>query len=233
MPRASINLSAELPGILFDVDGTLVDSVYEHVSAWHRALQERDLNIPHFRIHRAIGMSGKLFLPKLLRELRMRVTPRLLEQLEERQDAIYGSFVSSIKPLPGAAQLLSTLNRRGVPWAIGTSANRHRTKQMLRHFKIAAKNPIVTAEDVSKAKPAPDVFVLAARKLNKRANDCFVVGDSVWDVLAARRMGASGVGLLCGGYSREELQDAGAYRVYQDAFELVTSLEQFGIPSEH
>lgn len=225
--------SSKLPAILFDVDGTLVDSVYQHVSAWHQTLQQRNFDVPHFRIHRAIGMSGKLFLPKLLRELRVRVTHRLLQQLEDRQDALYGKSISSIVPLPGALELLRVLDRRRVPWAIATSGNRRRTTQMLRHFKIAAHHPIITADDVAKAKPAPDVFKFAAARLNRSSSDCFVIGDSVWDILAARRMGASGIGLLGGGYSREELQDAGAYRVYQDPLELGLSLEQLGILNEN
>ena len=103
------------------------------------------------------------------------------------------------------------------------------TDRSLKRFKIPATAPVVTGDDVQKAKPAPDIFVLAVERLNVAIDDCIVIGDSVWDILAAARKGALGVGLLSGGYGQEELQHAGAFRIYKDPAELLVHIEDLGI----
>jgi HAD superfamily hydrolase (TIGR01509 family) len=221
------------PGIIFDLDGTLVDSVYQHVTAWHEVLRNSGIAAPQWRIHRAIGMSGKLFLPKLLREQGHRYSHALLGRLESGHSKRFTPLIRDVSPLPGAANLLKQLKRRSIPFAIATSGSGQQTTRLLRRIVGLPDCLVITADDVDSAKPAPDLFELAANKLSKEPADCFVVGDSVWDVLAGRRMKAAVIGLRTGGFDGHELQESGAYRVYADPLELSESLEQLGFPPEH
>lgn len=220
------------PGIIFDLDGTLVDSVYQHVVSWHRALASRGISCAQSRIHRAIGMSGKQFLPKLLRDEGYRPSRRLIERLESAHAKHFNRIIRSVAPFQGTTRLLKVLKRRSIEFAIATSGSAAQTKALLARIKGRPACPVITADDVAEAKPSPDLFELAAVKLKKDPSDCFVVGDSVWDVLAGRRMKASVVALRSGGFDYHELQEAGAYRVYEDVRELEQSLGQLGIPAE-
>jgi HAD superfamily hydrolase (TIGR01509 family) len=217
------------PGIIFDLDGTLVDSVYQHVSAWHEALRSARIDVAQWRIHGAIGMGGSLFLPKLLRDERLRHSLRTVVRLEAAHQKYFDRMIGRIDSLPGAGELLRLLKRRSVPFAIATSGAASQTKRLLARISNRPDCPVLTADDVEAAKPAPDLFRLAAQKLERQPEDCFIVGDSVWDVLAARRMKAAAVGLQTGGFDRRELQASGAYRVYDDPRELSDSLEQLGL----
>jgi HAD superfamily hydrolase (TIGR01509 family) len=221
-----------LPGLIFDLDGTLVDSVYQHVVAWYEALRANGTIRPQWRIHRAIGMSGKQFLPKLLSEGGDHASPAVLEKLELAHGKRFRSSLQSIEPLPGAAELLGILKRRSIAFAVATSGDARQTTVLLKRLGTDLEFPVITADDVAAAKPSPDLFELAASKIEKEPQDCFVVGDSVWDVLAGRRMKASVIALRSGGFDGHELQESGAYRVYADPKELGESLEQLGIPPE-
>jgi HAD superfamily hydrolase (TIGR01509 family) len=218
-----------MPALLFDLDGTLVDSVYEHVSAWHEAFDREDIEIPVWKIHRRIGMSGQLFVPTLLREMGYQATRSKVARLEKLRRPAFQRRIASIGILPGAAELLRTLTRIGVRWAIATSGDRKQAQPFLKDLPVTPGVPVVTGDDVKNAKPAPDIFLVAAERLGVSLGESVVVGDSPWDLLAARRMKALGVGLLCGGYSREELQAAGAHRVYESPAELLENLADLGI----
>ena len=126
-------------------------------------------------------------------------------------------------------ELLRFLTRRGIRWAIATTGGRKATDRLLKKLKFPSTVPVVTGDDVAKAKPAPDVFMLAADRLGIPIGNCIVTGDSVWDVLAAARKSALGVGLLSGGYGREELERAGAFRVYADPSDMLLHIEDLGI----
>jgi HAD superfamily hydrolase (TIGR01509 family) len=217
------------PGIIFDLDGTLIDSVYQHVSTWNQTLRDARITVPQWRIHRAIGMGGSLFLPKLLRDEGLRHSPKLIERLESTHQKHFDRFIGRIDPLPGATQLLRHLEKRSIPFAIATSGSAGQTKRLLARIPNRPDCPILTADDVQAAKPAPDLFQLAAQKLDREPGDCFVVGDSVWDVLAARRLKSAAIALRTGGFDAHELQESGAYRVYADPRELHDSLEQLGL----
>ena len=214
---------------LFDLDGTLVDSVYQHVLAWREATQAAGLELPVWRIHRQIGMSGGLMLNALLRETRRPVSKKDAERIQRVHSEVFASQAASLRVLPGAQELLDTLATRGVPHAIATSGRPQTAKHALKLLKLHDELPVVTRDDVRFAKPDPDLFLAAGRRLRVPMSRCVIVGDSVWDLLAARRAVALSVGLLSGGYGREELERAGAYRVYQDPADLLQHLDEVGV----
>ncbi|WP_113700336.1 HAD family hydrolase [Nonomuraea lactucae] len=220
---------APVPAFLFDLDGTLIDSVYQHVIAWRQALSGMDIDLSVWRIHRRIGMSGGLFVNALLRETGLKLT---LEQIEELQDAhadAYTEQADSVRPLPGAAELLAELTSRGVPWAIATSGRARTARLALGMLGLPEDTPMVTRDMVRRAKPDPDLFLAGAALLAVDPRHAMVVGDSVWDLLAARRAGALGVGLLSGGYGRDELERCGAFRVYSDPADMLNRLYELGV----
>jgi HAD superfamily hydrolase (TIGR01509 family) len=222
-------MSSARPALLFDLDGTLVDSVYQHVLAWREALETEGIDLPVWRIHRRIGMSGGLFLKALERELGHSLGEGVAERLGQAHAQGVLARMGQIRPLPGARELLATLSAGGVRWAIGTSGASKTAEPTLSMLDIPEGTPVVTRDQVAYAKPNPDLFLAAAERLGVPPGDCFVVGDSIWDVLAARRAGALGIGLLSGGYGKEELQEAGPYRIYDDPADLLAHLDELGI----
>jgi HAD superfamily hydrolase (TIGR01549 family) len=224
-----MKVSSVTPAFLFDLDGTLVDSVYQHVLAWREALERVGIGLAVWRIHRRIGMSGGLLVNALLRETGHAVSPEQAEQLPRFHAEAYAHYVGQVRPLPGASDLLSTLTRQGVPWAIATSGQVDSARKTLNSLGIGREVPVITRDEVERAKPDPDLFLVAAQRLGVDITASVVVGDSVWDLLAARRARALGVGLLSGGYGAEELEQAGAYRVYQDPLDLLRHLDEVGV----
>jgi HAD superfamily hydrolase (TIGR01509 family) len=217
------------PAFLFDLDGTLVDSVYQHVLAWREALEEAGIGLAVWRIHRKIGMSGGLFANALLREIGRPVTADERVRLQQAHARAYARLAAQVRPLPGARELLAALTQLGVPWAIATSGRRESAQPTIDALGVPAGVPVVTRDLVPHAKPDPDLFLAAAERLGVEIADAVVVGDSVWDLLAARRARALGVGLLSGGYGQDELLAAGAYRVYEDPADLLRHLDEVGV----
>jgi HAD superfamily hydrolase (TIGR01509 family) len=217
------------PAFLFDLDGTLIDSVYQNVIAWRAALTKLDIDLSVWRIHRRIGMSGGLFVSALLRETGRSLSADDIELLQQDHAAEYLAQIDSVRPLPGAHELLATLTSLGVPWAIATSGRRVMAETALDILGLPGDTPMVTRDMVQHAKPDPDLFLASAAMIGVAPVHSWVVGDSVWDLLAARRAGALGIGLLSGGYGREELERAGAYRVYADPGELLARADEVGI----
>lgn len=216
---------------LFDLDGTLVDSVYQHVLAWREALEAGGIRLAVWRIHRQIGMSGGLFVNALLRETGHTVSTEEAQRLQQLHGEAFKRYAPQVRPLPGAVELLSYLTESGVPWSIATSGRLESASLSLRLLGIPDGVPIITRDMVHHAKPDPDLFLVAAEKLGVEISDAVVVGDSIWDLLAARRARALGVGLLSGGYGREELERSGAYRVYNDPADLLRHLDEVGVRS--
>jgi len=224
-----LDLEVPQPALLFDLDGTLVDSVYQHVISWQEALTECGIPLSVWRIHRRIGMSGGLFIDALQRETGVALDDETSQRLRTLHAEAYLRRHESVVPLPGARELLAYLYDRGVPFAIATSGARHTAGSALALLDLPADVPVITRDLVERAKPDPHLFLAAARRLGVAPAHCFVVGDSVWDLLAAQRAGALGIGLLSGGYGREELERSGAYRVYADPAEMHTRLEEVGV----
>jgi HAD superfamily hydrolase (TIGR01549 family) len=217
------------PVFLFDLDGTLVDSVYQHVLAWREALDAEGIELSVWRIHRKVGMSGGLFANQLLRETELDISEALVERLRLGHAAAYRQYADRIRPLPGAQELLSFLTEAGIPWAIATSGRMETAAVNLAALGVdPGRVPVVTRDEVRYAKPDPDLFVAAAERLGARIETAMVVGDSIWDMLAATRCRALGVGLLSGGYGSEELRQAGAIRVYEDPADLLYHIDEVG-----
>ena len=219
------------PGFLFDLDGTLMDSVYHHVLAWQEALDREGIHLSVWRIHRRIGMSGGLLANAMLRETGRQVTADDADLLRRFHAEAYAERLAQVRPLPGAVELLAELTDLQVPWAIATSGYIESAAPMIGMLRVPDGIPIITRDQVAHAKPDPDLFLAAAERLGVGLEDSVVVGDSVWDLLAARRARALGVGLLSGGYGEDELTRAGAYRVYQDPADLLSHLDEVGVRS--
>jgi phosphoglycolate phosphatase-like HAD superfamily hydrolase len=196
---------------LFDLDGTLVDSVYQNVLAWHEAIEHVGVELSVWRIHRRVGMSGGLLTSALLRETGLEITAELTDRLQQLHTEAYGRRSHEIRPLPGACDLLSRLTESSVPWAIATSGQMANARPALEALGLdPASVPVVTRDQVKHAKPDPDLFLAAADRLGADIS-------------------ALGVGLLSGGYGEEELERAGAYRVYQDPRDLLRHIDEVGV----
>ena len=216
-------------GFVFDLDGTLTDSVYQHVLAWHEALNLEGIDLSVWRIHRKIGMSGGLFVNMLLRETGRAIESDRITRLQRLHSEAYQRNIASVKALPGAADLLRALTDADIPFAIATSGRKTTAAPALDAIGFDfSRVPIVTRDEVEYAKPEPDLFLAAAERLPVEAEGISVVGDSVWDMLAATRARFLAIGLLSGGYGLEELESAGAYRVFADPADLLAHLDEVG-----
>jgi HAD superfamily hydrolase (TIGR01549 family) len=218
-----------VPAFLFDLDGTLIDSVYQHVLAWREALERSGTQLSVWRIHRRIGMSGGLLVNALLRETGREITTAQANDLQNWHVEAYRKLAAQVRPLPGAVALLSVLTEAKVPYAIATSGTLVAARHSLEALQLDSRVPVITRDQVKHAKPDPDLFLAAADRLGISITDCIVVGDSVWDLLAARRARALGVGLASGGYGQDELEKAGAYRTYEDPLDLLKHLDELGV----
>src|SRR3981189_67763 len=217
------------PIFLFDLDGTLVDSVYQHVLAWKEALDGEGIELSVWRIHRKIGMSGGLFTNQLLRETGIEISVERVERLRQAHAAAYQQKANRIRPLPGARELLTWLSEASIPWAIATSGRMETAAVNLAALGVDPdRSLVVTRDQVKYAKPDPDLFLAAAERLGAPIETAVVVGDSIWDMLAAVRCRALGVGLLSGGYGPDELRQSGAFRVYEDPADLLRRIDEVG-----
>ena len=217
--------------LIFDLDGTLVDTVYAHVFAWQRAFAEVGLPIDGWRIHRRIGMSGGLFARAAAREIGRPFSNKEADAIQLRHGELYREMLPERRPLPGAVELLAELRKGGIPHGIATSGRRPEIDASLDALGVGDETVVVERGHVDRAKPEPDLFLTCAERIGIPPADCYVVGDAVWDLLAARRAGMLSVGLLSGGYGEDELTRAGAFRVYRDAAELHMSLDEIGVLS--
>jgi HAD superfamily hydrolase (TIGR01509 family) len=215
--------------LIFDLDGTLVDTVYAHIFAWQRALAEAGMAIEGWRIHRKIGMSGGLFTRAVARELERELSPAEAKALQRRHGELFTKLLPERRPLPGAVELIQFLRANKIIFGIATSGQRPEIDASLDILDVGDETVVVQREDVARAKPEPDLFLACQQRLGVSVSDCYVIGDAVWDLLAARRAGMLSIGLLSGGYGEDELSQAGAYRVYRDPAELLRSLDELGM----
>jgi HAD superfamily hydrolase (TIGR01509 family) len=209
---------AVVKAVLFDVDGTLLDTNYLHVVAWLRAFAAAGISVPAKEIHHRIGMSGD----RLVDELAGGPRPDVSERWRQEYDAMK----PDIRALPDARALLLELGRRGLRVGLATSSPAEDVDTMRAVLDVDDVLAFTTsAGDVDEAKPAPDIFQTALAEAGVPRSDALVVGDTVWDVVAARRCGLDCVGVLTGGISRAELERAGAIAVYESTSEILTQLD--------
>jgi len=218
-----------MPALIFDLDGTLVDTVYAHVFSWQRALAEAGMAVDGWRIHRRVGMSGGLFTRAVAREIGREITAEEADALQRRHGELFQEFLPERRVLPGAVKLLRLLRESRIPHGIATSGRRPEIDASLAALGVGDETVVVERGDVLRAKPAPDLFLNCQQRLGVPVEECFVIGDAVWDLLAARRARMLSIGLLSGGYGEDELIKAGAFRVYRDALELHDSLDELGV----
>jgi phosphoglycolate phosphatase-like HAD superfamily hydrolase len=218
-----------MAAFIFDLDGSLVDSAYAHVVAWQQALDEVQLVVDAWRIHRRIGMSGGLLLQALSHELGCKVTPDQATQLDKRHCDLFHKSSAPCRPLRGAKDLLKRLKDQSIPFGIATSGTRPGINPSLECLGIDSSVIVIEGKKVSHPKPEPDELLACQQRLNVPVEECFVVGDAIWDLLAAGRAKMFSIGLLSGGHAARELFDAGAYRVFDDPAHLLESLYQLGI----
>ena len=215
--------------LIFDLDGTLVDTVYAHVFAWQQALTEAGMVIEGWRIHRRVGMSGGLFTRAVGRELGRDLSESEAEALQRRHGELFAQFLPERQPLPGAVELVRFLRVTRIPFGIATSGRRPEINASLAALGLGRETAVIERGDVARVKPEPDLFLACQQRLGIGVDGCYVVGDAVWDLLAARRAGMLSIGLLSGGYGEDELSRAGAFRVYRDPAELHRSLDELGV----
>jgi HAD superfamily hydrolase (TIGR01549 family) len=218
-----------MQALIFDLDGTLVDTVYAHVFAWQQALAEAGIPIDGWKIHRRMGMSGGLFARAVAREARRALSDVEAEAIQRRHGELFRGLLPERRTLPGARELLGFLREEGIPHGIATSGRRPEIDASLEALGVPSETIVIARGDVVRAKPEPDLFLACQERLGVAVGDCYVVGDAVWDLLGARRAGMLSVGLLTGGYGEDELLAAGAFRVYRGTDELLESIDELGI----
>jgi HAD superfamily hydrolase (TIGR01509 family) len=176
-------------------------------------------------------MSGGLFARAAAREIGRPFSNKEADAIQLRHGELYREMLPERRPLPGAVELLGELRKEGIPHGIATSGRRPEIDASLDALGVGDETVVVERGHVDRAKPEPDLFLTCAERIGISPADCYVVGDAVWDLLAARRAGMLSVGLLSGGYGEDELNRAGAFRVYRDAAELHVSLDEIGVLS--
>jgi HAD superfamily hydrolase (TIGR01509 family) len=215
--------------LLFDLDGTLVDTVYAHVLAWQLALGEAGVVVDGHRVHRHVGSSGDLIVRYAQREAGRTLSAEQAETVHHRHAELFRQLLPRPRPLPGAAEVLRTLREAGVPYAIATASYRPVINASLEAVGAGPQTIVTEGKGALRGKPEPDLFLASREQLGRRAEDCIVVGDAVWDHVGARRAGMLSVGVLTGGYGEEELYHAGAFRVYRHVADLLHNLDELGI----
>ena len=215
--------------LLFDLDGTLIDSVYAHVLAWQQALAAEGILTACAKLHRRIGMDGSLLMRESARDAGVKLTDKAMGRAEHRHARLLRKLNRHPRPTSGAASFLKALRRAHVPWGIATSGKLAEIATSLKAIGVHRDDIVVDGSVSPRAKPEPDLFLECAKRLNANPAQCFVVGDAIWDVLAARRAGMQAIGLTCGGYAEAELYQAGACRVFSDPQSLRISVGQLGI----
>jgi HAD superfamily hydrolase (TIGR01509 family) len=215
-------LTASPPAVLFDIDGTLVDSNYLHVHAWCRAFRETGIAVESWRIHRAIGMDGT----QLVKALSDGADETARQRASELHSRYYAELSSSLSLLPGARELLGRVASRGMQVVLATSAPEDelaRLRSLLDCEDLVSA--VTSSEDVDTAKPEPDIVAVALDRAGVPASRAVFVGDSVWDAEAAARAGVISIGVRSGGVSADELQSAGATTVFDNPRDLCEHID--------
>jgi HAD superfamily hydrolase (TIGR01549 family) len=218
-----------MQALIFDLDGTLADTVYAHTFAWQKTLSVFGLQSPAWSIHRRIGMSGKLLVNGIAREHGRTLSDAVIKKLDEQHTSLFRELAPDCAPLPGARALLAFLKESKIAHGIATSGKRSEIEPSLKALSLSPAAVVIDGDMVREVKPEPDLFLVCQEELKVDRSQCLVVGDAVWDIHAARRSGILSVGLLSGGFGEQELYNAGAMRVYKDAQGLFDGIDELGL----
>lgn len=210
-----------LPAAILDIDGTLVDTNYHHVLAWYRALRANDIRVPMWRIHRHIGMGGDHLVEALTDA---QTEARLGDDVRAAENELYGELLDEVQVMPGAVDLLEGLQERGHEIVLASSAK----QEEVEHYVdlLQARDVVAgwtSAGDVDATKPEPDLVQTALDRT--RSDRAAMVGDSTWDCEAARRAGIETIAVLTGGFSEQELGEAGAVAVFPSLIDLLRAID--------
>jgi HAD superfamily hydrolase (TIGR01509 family) len=210
------------PGAILDIDGTLVDTNYHHALAWYRAFRQSDIVLPVWEIHRHIGMGGDHLVEALCGE---EVEREHGDQIRSAEKALYLAMIEEVEPLEGAKELIDDLKRRGHEVVLASSAKQEEVDHYIELLDARDRaDGWTTSADVESTKPEPDLVSVAIEKTG--GDDAVMVGDSTWDCEAARRAGIETVAVRTGGFSEQELRDAGAAQVFSSIQELREHLDE-------
>lgn len=215
-------MTQKIDTVVLDVDGTLVDTTYQHTLLWVRILDEIGVTVPAWKLHRAVGMGGDRLVSHVAGD---QVEEEHGDQLRERHDKAFDEIIDEIKPLPGAAELLSELRSRGLEVVLASSGVEEQTQRLLEKLgaeEMSEGSP--SSDDVDASKPAPDLIEKAIEQVS--GSQAVMIGDAVWDIQAANKAGVFSIGLLCGGFGEGELRDAGADLVFESPQDLLEHLDQ-------
>ncbi len=218
-----------MKAVLFDLDGTLIDSVYQHVQAWSEAFLHHGFCVPGFEIHRRVGMNAPLLIDALDRTFQLDIGAERKESIERAHARAFASLRDKVMLFDGADRISQTLERLGVGMAIVTSAAERDAQTFFSRLHLADSVICITRDSDPTSKPSASQIDRALHALRVSPREATLVGDSTWDMLASRLAGSLGVGVASGGYSREELAASGALRVYRDVSEFLARLEEIGI----
>jgi phosphoglycolate phosphatase-like HAD superfamily hydrolase len=208
--------------VVLDVDGTLVDTVYQHTVLWAQAFAEVGVDVPMWKLHRAVGMGGDRFVTEVAGE---EVEKQHGDTVRRVHDQRFDRLIDAIRPLPGASALLEELDRRGLKVVLASSGIKSQTERLITIVGGDEKSQGWTSsDDVESSKPAPDLIEAAIEKVD--GSRSVVVGDAVWDVQAAEKAGLYSIGLLCGGFGEDELRRAGAGLVFETPQDLLDHLDE-------
>ena len=221
-PHSLVPPGGRRRGVLFDVDGTLIDSSYIHTVSWWGAFRQQGYDVPMASIHRHVGMGGDRLVDSLLPEGRDRaLDPEILAS----HGALYASHWPSLRALDGAKDLLAQCHTGGLAVALASSARRKDLEVMKSILDAEAFIDAATsANDAKNSKPAPDILMAALEAINVQAADAIYIGDAVWDMQAAAALEIPAIGVTCGGVSAGELRNAGAVEVYEGPRDLLRNL---------
>src|SRR5215204_4842133 len=210
------------PAAILDVDGTLVDTNYQHAIAWYRSFRQNDVVLPIWRIHRHIGMGGDQLVEALGGE---QLENEKGDDLRDAEGALYGELMSEVEPLEDARELIQDLKQRGHAIVLASSAKEHEVDHYLDLLDARElADDWTTSADVEATKPEPDLVMAAVEKAG--GGEAVMIGDSTWDCEAAKRAGLDTIAVLTGGFSETELRDAGALAVYSSIKDLRESLDE-------
>jgi HAD superfamily hydrolase (TIGR01509 family) len=214
--------SAKTRGVLFDVDGTLIDSSYFHAMAWWQAFRREGFDVEMSAIHRCVGMGGD----RLIQSLVPDSTEELQEALKSSHSAVFSTFWPALRTFDAARDLLAACSEAGLAVGLASSAQ-DRDLEVSRKLLDAGSSidAWTSSNDAKESKPAPDILEACLEKLRLTPKDVVFVGDAVWDVKAGAAIGIPVIALTCGGISAAELRDAGAAEVYDNPRHLLENLE--------